>query len=64
MTKLILHANNDVKMHVPLKYGMLYIHPYAWVHFGAPLKGLVEHLNWVVHYTYEGVVLEHAREHP
>ena len=24
MTKVILHANNDVEMHIPIKYGMLH----------------------------------------
>ena len=29
MTKVILHTNNDVKMHVPINYGML--HPYGCI---------------------------------
>ena len=61
MTKLILHAKNDVKMHVPIK--IRHAIP-IWVHFGAPLKGLVEHPEGVAYYTHEGAVLEHAREHP
>ena len=49
LTKLILHANNDVKMHVPIK--ILHVTP-IWVHFGAPLKGCVEHPEGVANYTH------------
>ena len=51
-------------MHVPIYvYKIWHVTP-IWVHFGAPLKGLVEHPEVVAHYTHEGVALEHAREHP
>ena len=36
----------------------------TWVSQVAPIKGLEEHPGGVANYTPEGVVLEHAREHP
>ena len=46
------------------RYSVPYHATPIWVHFGAPLKGLVEHPEGVAYYTHEGAVLEHAREHP